>query len=201
MDEQQALRRLKQGDLQSLETLVEIYQVRAVHAATLIVGDRGQAEDIVQDAFIRAWERIDQYDPRRPFGPWFLRSVVNDAIKTVTRQNRWVPLEQDAGEQYIDLKDPAPLPEVLFEAQETRQMVWEALQKIPPAERAAIALYYYLELPEQEIARRLQSPTGTIKWRLHSARQRLAKFLSSKVDTNEKRNIPPAGVQKSGEQK
>ena len=93
MDEQQALRRLKQGDLQSLETLVEIYQVRAVHAATLIVGDRGQAEDIVQDAFIRAWERIDQYDPRRPFGPWFLRSVVNDAIKTVTRQNRWVPLE------------------------------------------------------------------------------------------------------------
>ena len=69
MDDQSAISRLKQGDLRGLETLVEHYQVRAVHAAYLILYDRSLAEDVVQASFVKVAERIHQFDAERPFAP------------------------------------------------------------------------------------------------------------------------------------
>jgi RNA polymerase sigma factor (sigma-70 family) len=80
MKDQIAISRLKQGDLNGLETLVSRYQARAVHAAYLIVHDRPLAEDVVQMAFVKVAERIHQFDEQRPFSPWFFRIVVNDAL-------------------------------------------------------------------------------------------------------------------------
>jgi RNA polymerase sigma-70 factor (ECF subfamily) len=175
--EKQAITRLKRGDLGGLEALVELYQLQAVRAACLIVSDRRLAEDIVQSAFIRAGERIEQFDDRRSFGPWFLRSVVYDAIKAAKRQKRQVPLDDEGGEETLDLLDPAPLPEERAESEETRQVVWRALEHLPPQQRAAIIMRYYLDMSEAEMAARLHSPTGTIKWWLHAARQRLKRLL------------------------
>ncbi len=74
MDESRAIARLKRSDIAGLETLVRAYQLRAARTAYLIVRDRALAEDIVQSAFVRVFEHIDQFDARRPFGPWFLRT-------------------------------------------------------------------------------------------------------------------------------
>ncbi len=193
MEEQQAIARLKQGNLQGLEALVSLYQVRAVRAAVLITGDRILSEDIVQNAFIRAAERIEQYDLERPFGPWFLRSVVNDAIKATSRQKRFVSLDDEHGERTFDLRDPSSLPEEIVETRETRQAVWHALQKLPPNQRAVVVLRYYLGMSEDEMTKELQIPAGSIKWRLYAAKQRLAKLLSRDISH-------PVHVQKSGDQ-
>lgn len=127
IDEQQAITRLKQGDLDGMEILVRHYQVRAVYAAYLIVRDLGLAEEIVQNAFLQAADKIYQYDERRPFGPWFLRSVVNAAIKADKQQKRFVPLDHSQNEEtdpLIDwLLDPKPGPHQVVETEETRQMV------------------------------------------------------------------------------
>jgi RNA polymerase sigma-70 factor (ECF subfamily) len=172
MDEQQAIARLRQGEIDGLAVLVRNYQVRAVRAATLITHDRTLAEDIVQAAFIRAYERIEQFDPARPFGPWFLRSVVNDAVKAVTR--RRAPLDDPPD----TLSDPAPGPDELLEQAETEQAVWAALGQLPPDQRAVVVLRYYLGLSEAEIASEQAVPRGTIKWRLHAARERLRALLT-----------------------
>ncbi len=181
MEEGKAIARLKRGDVGGLETLVRRYQVQAVRAAYLIIHDRALAEDIVQAAFLRAYERIGQFDARRPFGPWFLRSVVNDAIKASTRRERQVSLQDGArgeGTSLADLlPDPNPGPVHLAEAAETRQAVWDALGELPPAQRAAIVLRYYLGLSETEMAGELACPPGTVKWRLHAARKRLRRLL------------------------
>ena len=97
MEEAEAIAQLKQGDVGGLEALVRGHQVQAVRTAYLITRDRALAEDIVQAAFVRAYQRIEQFDTRRPFGPWFLRSVVNDAIKAASRRERWVSLEASDG--------------------------------------------------------------------------------------------------------
>ena len=68
---------LRRGDIAGLEILVRLHQVRAVRAAYLVTRDRALAEEVVQEAFVRAYDRIDQFDPGRPFAPWLLRSVVN----------------------------------------------------------------------------------------------------------------------------
>ena len=157
------------------------YQVQAVRTAYLITRDRALAEDIVQAAFLRAYERIGQFDAGRPFGPWFLRSVVNDAIKAAIRDKRLVPFEVDArgeGTPLVDLLvDPNPGPADLAEAVETRETIWVALGKLPPAQRAVIVLRYYLGLHEVEMADELSCPPGTVKWRLHAARKRLRRLL------------------------
>jgi RNA polymerase sigma-70 factor (ECF subfamily) len=114
LEEQQAISRLKQGDLGGLEILVRHYQVKAVYAAFLIVRDLKLAEDIVQSTFLQAAQRIHQFDESRPFKAWFLRSVVNAAIKADKQQRRFVPLdhhEDEDNDPLIDwLLDPKPGP-------------------------------------------------------------------------------------------
>ncbi|HBO34056.1 MAG TPA: RNA polymerase subunit sigma-24 [Anaerolineaceae bacterium] len=201
MDEKQAIALLKRGDLQGLEALIQAYQLQAVRAAALITGDRDLSEDIVQNAFIRAADRIAQYDPQRPFGPWFFRSVVNDAVKAANRQKRFVSLDTDNGEETYDLFDPAPLPEEIIEAKETQQAVWQALQKLPANQRAAIVLRYYLGMHEDEMIEELHSPAGSVKWWLHAARQRLQKLLSPDRSSEENSRPGSTSVQESGEKR
>ena len=177
MDEKQAVAHLKQGDLRGLEALVYQYQLQALRAACLIVSDQALAEDIVQAAFIRAGERIGQFDSQRPFGPWFLRSVVNDALKAANGQKRFVSLDAMDCEGAPGLSDPAALPEEIIETEETVQAVWRAVSSLPPKQRATIVLRYYLDLSEDEMTEELNGPQGTIKWWLYAARQRLKKLL------------------------
>lgn len=176
MNERKAIARLKRGDINGLESVVRTYQVRAVRAAALITRDRALAEDLVQTAFIRAYERIDQFDASRPFGPWFLRSVVNDAVKAVTRGKTHTSLD-DSLLQATLLADPLPGPEELLERAETQEAVWEALGQLSLEQRAVIVLRYYLGLSDTEIAEAQACAPGTVKWRLHAARSRLRGLL------------------------
>lgn len=180
MEEAEAIAQLKQDDIGGLAALVRKYQVQAVRTAFLITHDRALAEDIVQAAFVRAYERIEQFDTGRPFGPWFLRSVVNDAIKAASRREPWVSLEASAGAKPVLadlLADPNPGPAELAEAVDTRRAVREALGMLPPTQRAATVLRYYLGLSEAEVAEELACPPGTVKWRLHAARKRPRRLL------------------------
>ena len=181
MDKGEAIASLQRGEIGGLEMLVRTYQLRALHTAYLITRDRPLAEDIVQAAFLRAYERIYQFDARRPFGPWFLRSVVNDAIKAASRRERWLSLDHAIEREEAALAqlvaDPNPGPEALAENAEIRRAIDDAFGGLSPSQRAIIVLRYYHGLPEAEIARRMGCPQGTIKWRLHVLRQRLREVL------------------------
>jgi RNA polymerase sigma-70 factor (ECF subfamily) len=173
MQEQEAVARLQRGDIGGLETLVRLYQEPALHAAVLVCRDAALAEDLVQAAFVRAYERIGQFDARRAFGPWFIRSVVNDALKAVTRQ-RQVPLDP----AWMDTPAPATdSPEALLAAAETREAIWAVVDQLSPPQRAAIVLRYYAGLNDAEIAQMLDCPPGTVRRRLHDARRRLRQLL------------------------
>lgn len=172
-----AIARLRRGDIGGLETLMLRYQVRALRTACLITRDRGLAEDLVQTAFLRAYERIGQFDPTQPFGPWFLRSVVNDAVKVATRRRHLVPLVATNEVGSADLSDPGPGPADLVERAETHQALWDAMGQLTPAQRAVVVQRYYLELSEAEMVATSGMPPGTVKWRLHAARTRLRTLL------------------------
>jgi len=182
VDERQALARLRRGDIGGLETLVQIYQVKAVRTAYLITRERAAAEDIVQAAFLRVHERIHQYDPERPFEPWFLRVVINDAVKAASRHQRQVSIDAPFADSDLSLADvlvdPAPDPADAMERQEIQRAVWEAMGQLTAKQRAVAVLRYYLGYGEAEMADYLTLPAGTVKWRLHAARERLQKLLT-----------------------
>ena len=179
MDDKQAIAHIKRKNMQGLAHLVATYQHQALRAADVITRDVGLAEDIVQGAFIKVYKRIDQYDTSRPFKAWFMKMVVNDAIKAVTRR-QMVSLDDD--QDKIPLGDMLPAddadPFFIIMETEDREIIEKALDDLPPQLRAVIMLKYFLEYSEDEISVTLDEPRSTIKWRLYTARNRLRLALS-----------------------
>lgn len=180
MTEREAIEQLKRGECAGLEFLVRLYQVRAVRAAYLVTRDRALAEDVVQAAFLKVYQRIGQFDATREFGPWFFTSVVHDAVKAARARDRHASLDMIEDERPAggSLVDERPGPEALWEQAETAEQVASALERLTPQQRAAVVARYYLELSEAESATALKLPRSTIKWRLYEARRHLRLLLS-----------------------
>jgi RNA polymerase sigma-70 factor (ECF subfamily) len=185
MNEQEAINRLRRGQISGLATLVERYQVQAVRVAYLITQDQDLAKDAVQNAFLRVHRSIGSYDVLRPFAPWLMRIVVNCALKAARGRGIWqgLTLKEEALEDaWLDaLPDPAPSPHDAVEAAEIDRAVWSAVQALRPEQRAVIAMRYYLDLSEGEMAESLHVPEGTVKSRLHAARNALRKLLTVRL--------------------
>lgn len=179
MNDQQAIARLKRGDINGLSTLISRYQVRAIRTAYLITQDAALAEDVVQDAFISVYHGIRSFDANRAFAPWFTRTVVNGAIKATRRQTVQHLLDHDDDQDSsLYLADPYPEPEILVESLETEALIWKALGELSAEHRAIIVLRFYLEMSETEMAEQLNIPVGTVKSRLHSAKRQLRQWLA-----------------------
>lgn len=175
MDEREAVRRMRRGDIGGLEALVHRYQAKAVRAAFLVTLDKPLAEDVVQDVFVRLFQRIRSFDDARPLEPYLMRSVVNGALNAIRRERRAASLDADPGPLERLLKMPTVEQEV--ERAERAREVLQALGRLSPRQRLAIVQRYYLEWSEQEMAQALDAPRGTVKWLLHAARLRLRGLL------------------------
>ncbi|HVO71359.1 MAG TPA: sigma-70 family RNA polymerase sigma factor [Aggregatilineaceae bacterium] len=184
LEEQRAILRLKQGDIGGLAVLVERCQSQAIRTAYLITHDLALAEDVVQDVFLQIYRYLGRFDQNRPFEPWFLRSVVNQAVKVAKRQQADLSLDimPDTDEggvvSFADLLfDSAPGPDAALEMAEIEDAVEDALRRLPPEQRAAIVLRYYLDLGDDEMAECLGCAPGTVRWRLYTARKQLGVML------------------------
>jgi RNA polymerase sigma-70 factor (ECF subfamily) len=183
MDEQQAIQRLKRGDIGGLEILVNVYQVRAVRTAYLITRDVALAEDVVQDAFLQTYRSIRHFDQDRPFGPWFMRSVVNAAVKVAQKTARQIPASPASDDSTLeDLLAIGVSVEEQVESAEFQRQVWDAMQSLSPRQRAAVVQRYFLEMGEREMAAELEAAPGTVKWLLHAARKNLRRLLSERTE-------------------
>jgi RNA polymerase sigma-70 factor (ECF subfamily) len=177
MDEATAIRRLKGGDFSGLEYLMHQYQVKATRAAFLITGDEAQAEDAVQDVFLRIFRHPNRLDDSRPLEPYLMRSVINAALNACRSERNLVSLESnaDAVERLIE---QAASVESGVEYSQLKRNILEALGQLPPRQRAAIVQRYYLDMSEKEMALALDAAPGTVKWLLNSARTTLRALLN-----------------------
>ena len=174
-----AIRRLKNGDIGGLECLIAGYQGKALRTAYLVTHDEPMAEDVVQDAFVRFYQRARSFDETRPFEPYFLRSVVNTALNVIEREKKNEhSLDEDVSTIESLLEQAASVEEQM-EFNTLKWQIKEALIELPPRQRAAIVGRYYLGMSEKEMSEVLASPLGTVKWLLNAARQRLRSLLSS----------------------
>jgi RNA polymerase sigma-70 factor (ECF subfamily) len=177
MDDAQAIRRLKDGDIGGLELLIARYQLKAVRTAFLITHDEYMAEDVVQDVFIRFYERIRLFDESRPFEPYFLRSVVNAAINAAKREARTQSLGDEDTLALETLLEQGLRVETQVERMLVADEVLAALAKLSPRQRAVIIQRYYLGMSEADMAGSLEIAPGTVKWLLNAARTRLRTLL------------------------
>jgi RNA polymerase sigma-70 factor (ECF subfamily) len=177
--EAEAIAALRTGDPRGLDTLLRLYQARATRLALGIVGELESARDAVADSY----RGIHQYDEARPFEPWFLRIVTNEALRIAERSARLVT-GPDAEEALGSLRargdDHDPV--TTAERGELRALVRTALAALGPEDRAVLVLRYYLDLRESDVAQAVGRNPGEVHVRLVRARQRLLKLIQPRAD-------------------
>ena len=183
MEDLLAIRRLKNNDISGLECLIAHYQAKALRTAFLITHNEPMAEDVVQDVFIRFYQRVQHFDERRPLEPYFLRSVVHAALNRIEREKKVQSLAEEDSCEVESLLEQAASVEDQVEFNALKWQIKEALAELSPRQRAAIVQRYYLEMSEKEMSEALDAPPGTVKWLLNAARDRLRTLLGSERRT------------------
>src|SRR5271156_5381806 len=164
--------------------------VAAFRTACLILGNRADAEEAVQDAYLRAWRFRDSLSGVPSIQPWLYRVVVNSCYSKLRRE---IPhRDRRAGDEPLaQLPAPGADPEARAAQGEVAETVLAALQQLPLSLRVPVVLRYYADLSERDIALAIGRRPGTVKSRLHEARRRLAAdpALSALVDPEASRTI------------
>jgi RNA polymerase sigma-70 factor, ECF subfamily len=161
------------GDAEAYGELVERHMRRAFSIAWRILEHREDAEDVVQDAFVRALEGIGTMDRSRPFRPWFYRIVVNQALNY--RRGRSVRATEPLHDEFVATTSS---PELDAERAGLRGRLRTALDALPERQRTIVQLADLEGLNSSEIAEILDVSAGTVRWHLHQARQTLRDLLA-----------------------
>ena len=175
-------RRALAGSQAAYQDLVRRYATPAMNFATRMVHDRAAAEDLAQEAFVRAFERLSTYDQQRRFVSWFFQILHNLTIDYL-RRRRPTTFSLDELENNTDLRllstSMAVSPEVQAEQAALARAVDTALTLIRTEYREVVVLRYHQDLSVEEIAEALGVPAGTVKTYLYRARKELASILSA----------------------
>ncbi len=165
--EAKLIRQARRGDATAWETLVRQHQAAVFGLGYLLLRSSAEAEDVAQEAFVRAFLALDKFDETRPFRPWLLqitRNLAKNRLRSLSRYwamvKRWWQEEETA------------VTATSVSQNESTQL-WQAVQQLRPNAQEVIYLRYFLELSEAETAEALGIPAGTVKSRLHRALQQL----------------------------
>ena len=168
------------GDSAAYQTLVEEHQTIAFRTAYLITGSAADAEDAVQDGFVKAFYALGRFRPDAPFRPWVLRIVANEARNRRRSAGRRERLALRAAEDPLS-GGAVPSPEAALLESEERAELLAAVEGLREEDRLAIACRYFLELSEEETAAALDWRRGTVKSRLARALERLRARMEVEV--------------------
>lgn len=176
-EENSLVARAQKGDVQAYESLVRKYEGLAFRAAYLITHDTDEAADAAQDAFVRAYRALASFKVDQPFRPWLLRIVTNQALNRVKSGQRRIHMAERFAQDMLTNQN-APLPEHAAADREQNERLLQAVRRLDANAQTLIALRFFLELPESEVAQTLNVPLGTVKSRLHRALARLREIIS-----------------------
>ncbi len=174
------LERCQQHDRAAFAALFERYHDRVFRSAYVVTRRPEAADDVTQLVFVELYTALRRYDLDRPFLPWLYRIVHNvsvDYLKRNRRGGETTPAMETQLETLLG-PDPAPGPADHAEQAELRRTIWRAMGQLTADQRAVLMLCYYADLHEQEMATALRVRPGTVKSRLHRARQALRTELA-----------------------
>ena len=173
-----AVAAIRRGDRQAFAPIVELFQRRLFGLALMMTRDPSGADEVVQDAFVRAFGHLDAYDEHRPFYPWISTIAVRLAqnwlvrrTRVQTREGAELDPDHDALAGGID-----PLAGLIADERDRR--LWQSVAALPSGERTAVILYYRQDMSVEQIASAIGVSGGTIKTLLFRGRQKLRRALA-----------------------
>jgi RNA polymerase sigma-70 factor (ECF subfamily) len=178
LDDATLIEEARRGNIRAYGDLVLRYQDLAFRTAVLLLRDAAEADDVIQEAFVKAYRALPRFRPGAPFRPWLLTIVANEARNWQVSARRRARLTQRL-EGALPHGAEAPSPEDAALAEERRAVLLQTVDLLPPMDRLVIACRYFLDLTEAETAAMLACPRGTVKSRLSRALERLRAALAA----------------------
>ena len=164
--------RVRGGDPEAFGELVLRYQTSVYNVCYRLLGEAGAAEDLAQEGFIRAYQRLDRFDADRPFGPWIRRVAANLCLnRLASTRGPILSLDDERDEAGLE---PGPDPATAHEQAAAAEALRAAIATLPPQYRAVIELRHFHDLSYAEIAAALGLPVSDVKSHLFRARKMLA---------------------------
>lgn len=176
------IKQVKKGDQAAFEDIVTFFQNKIYQHCYRMLGNVHEAEDIAQEAFIRAYINIDSYDEKRKFSTWLYRIATNLTIDRLRKRKPDYYLDAEIKgskglTMYSHVQADNRLPDEEVEGLELQCCIHKEIYALPPKYRAIIILRYLEEFSLKEISEVLDIPLGTVKTRIHRGRETLRKKL------------------------
>jgi RNA polymerase sigma-70 factor (ECF subfamily) len=176
----------RKGDETAFAELVELYKDRMYHLGYRMLGNRQEAEDVVQDTFLRVYSNLEKYDETQKFSTWIYRICTNLCIDRLRRKKPSYSLDSEladgeGNDWYGMLASSDPTPENQLVLTETQEMIREAIDSLPAKYKSVIILKYLQDLSLQEISDILKLPVTTVKTRVHRGREFLRKIMDAQM--------------------
>jgi RNA polymerase sigma-70 factor (ECF subfamily) len=189
LSDEQVVERIRAGEPALFEIIMRRYNQRLYRTARAITGDDGEAEDVVQDAYVRAYANLAQFAGRASFATWLTRITAHEAIARLRRRGRFVDVEDPVPTLSSELPDP----EEHASDRELARALEAAIEALPDVYRSVFVLREVEELSTAETAACLEITEQTAKTRLHRARTLLRNHLVARA-----RAALPAAFQFAG---
>ena len=180
LEESALIQKIKAGKKNLFSLLVEKYKQRAFLTALSIVNNRDDAMDLAQEAFMKSYRAINNFDANRPFYPWFYRILKNGCLSHLKRKGlikKFSLTAKDSESNDIELPDCSYDPQLIVDRDEAREKVWEAFNKLNLKGREIIMMRHFQEMSYEEIAQALDIPIGTVMSRLFHARKKMKDMM------------------------
>ncbi len=178
--EQELIVRVKQGDIQAFEPLIEAYEKQIYHLCLRMTGNPEDARDLTQESFLKAWQKLGQYHVESAFSTWLYRLSSNLCIDFLRQQKRRtvfsLTTEEDTGEE-LEVASVDPSPEEIVLQMDDRRAVADAMKELDEDHRLILTLRVVDDMPYEQIAQVLGVKEGTVKSRLARARTKLRRIL------------------------
>lgn len=178
---------IRAGSGAAFEKLQKLYSHRLYRRIFSITRNREDAEDVLQDTFLRAFLRIDSFEGKSQLFTWLTRIAINSALMCLRKRRRRVEVslqeQSETGEESysFDVRDTALNPEEICDLEQRFTCISGAIERLDPKLRTAVSIWISTESSMKEIAQTLDVSIASVKARLHRARKRLADFQSSKI--------------------
>ena len=174
-EEQVWLEQARQGDKAAFGKIIEAYQTPVYNLAYRMLNNAGEAEEAAQEAFIRAYTRLDSYDPAHKFSTWLLSITSNYCIDQIRKRRALLlSIDEPLAPHPALMSDRSKGPEAQLMANEQQELVQSLLAELAPDYRQAVVLRYWYEMSYEEIAEVMDTTVSAIKSRLFRARRQLA---------------------------
>jgi RNA polymerase sigma-70 factor (ECF subfamily) len=187
---------VRAGRIEMFERLMRRYNQRVYRLARAVLRSDAEAEDVTQEAWVRAWAHLDQWEGRASFSTWLCRIALHEAWARRRRASRVEPLETERGGGLAMTEPTAPAsePEGDVYGSEVRSLLEEAVESLPDNYRTVFVLRQMEELSTEETARCLEISEDAVKVRLHRARAALQRQLLDRAGPGIRQAFPFLGA-------